>query len=261
MIKVKIASALTSGYPDTVLLRYNALLDLASSVESATEVLRTIGDFLSDELANRVVSDFNHLGTIWASISVADALVRQGDSVGIKTMPAAHGRISVMFDQCMDNEKSFYTLRSLLVNKSIAVDYPTPPRVLTKPEYLIICEHLLLSFAHQVAVVDLSTEEMTFHDRLSGVKLGVSHEVQVIVDLERVKKHTKAQRAFGVYTKLVRKKNGQTMVCEWNWILPQVWDKWSFELELYTGRKPSDIWPLPPRRYNEGEIIGVQLKD
>ncbi|KAF5683368.1 hypothetical protein FCIRC_4476 [Fusarium circinatum] len=263
MIKVKIASALASGYPGTVMLSDIALLNLERGGESMREVYTTIGDFLADELANGVVSCCNHVGTIWASISVVDALVQQGvvqQSVGITTMPVANDCISVDLHQCKNAEKSFGTLRSLLVDNSIPVGHPTPLRVLTKDEHLVICEHLLLAFAHQVAVVDFSNGEITFHDHIRGVKFAATPEAKVLVDLLTVKKHTNRQRAFGVYTTLVRTADGRTAVCDWTWIPPQVWDKWSDKLELYTGRKPKDIWPLPPPRRNEGETIGVQIK-
>ncbi|KAF5557965.1 hypothetical protein FPHYL_7560 [Fusarium phyllophilum] len=211
MIKVKIASALASGYPDTVHLTGMATSGLAHSHESSTDVNERIDAFLKRDLANGI---------------------------------------------CTGAEESFGTLRSLLVANSITVGEPTPMRVLTKPEYLVICEHLLLAFAHQVAVVDFSTGENVFHDHLSGVKLEASLEVQVIVNLQAVKERSNADRVFGVYTTLARRRDGRTAVCDWTWIPPQVWDKWSDKLELYTRRKPNDIWALRPPRYNEGETIG-----
>ncbi|KAF5723745.1 hypothetical protein FMUND_1481 [Fusarium mundagurra] len=260
MVKVKIASALASGYPDTVLLSGMARSSLANSHESLTDVTETIDAFLKRDLANGIVTKFNHYGTVWASLSVIDAHVHQVVPAGIKAISAANGYILVDMTQCKEAEKSFGTLRSLLVDNSITVGEPTSMRVLTKPEYLVICEHLLLAFAHQVAVVDFSTEENVFHDHLSGVKLEASLEVQVLVNFPTVKKHTNADCAFGVYTTLARRRDGRTAICDWTWIPPQVWNKWSDKLELYTGRKPNDIWPLPPPRYNEGETIGVQLK-
>ncbi|KAG9500858.1 hypothetical protein J7337_006539 [Fusarium musae] len=260
MIKVKIASALASGYPDTVLLSGAARLGLAHSRESLTDVTETIAAFLQQDSANGVVTKFNHYGTVWASVSVIDAPIHQFVPAGIKTIHVANGYILVNMTHRTEAENSFRTLRSLLVDNSITVGDPTPLRILKKPEYLVICEHLLLAFAHQVAVVDFSTGDTVFHDHLSGVKLDFSPEVKVLVSFAAVKKHTGADRAFGVYTSLVRMRDGRTAVRDWNWIPPQVWNKWSDKLELYTGRKPNDLWPLPPPRYNEGETIGVKLK-
>ncbi|KAF5622808.1 uncharacterized protein FTJAE_10787 [Fusarium tjaetaba] len=263
MIKVKIASALVSGYPDTVLLTERARSGLAHSHESLTDVIETIDTFLQRDLANGIVTKFNHYGNVWASVSVIDAHVHQVVPPGVKIKSVANGYFQVDMTQCTEGEKSFRTLRSSLVDNSIPVGEPTPLRILKKPEYLVICEHLLLAFAHQVAVVDFSTGENVFHDHLSGVKLDASPEVQVLVNFALVKKHTNADRAFGVYTSLIRMMDGQTAVRDWNWIPPQVWNiwnKWSDKLELYTGRKPNDLWPLPPPRYNEGETIGVKLK-
>ncbi|KAG5761454.1 hypothetical protein H9Q69_001331 [Fusarium xylarioides] len=260
MIKVKIASALASGYTDTVRLSGMATSHLANSDESWTDVDETINAFLKQDLANGIVTKFNHFGTVWASVSVIDAHVHKVVPVGMKTIPAANDYILVNMTQCTEAEESFGTLRSLLVANSITVGEPTSMRVLAKPEYLVICEHLLLAFAHQVAVVDFSTGENVFHDHLSGVKLETSLEVQILVSLETVKNYTNADRVFGVYTTLARRGDGRTTVCDWTWIPPQVWDKWSDKLELYTGRKPNDIWALRLPRYNEGETIGVQLK-
>ncbi|KAF4452990.1 hypothetical protein F53441_4221 [Fusarium austroafricanum] len=183
-------------------------------------------------------------GTIWATLGISNALWESDQ-------------------KAPDLPSHYFAGDRILVEKRNDDDSDEGiPKKMTRAEYREISEHLLLAYAHQVAVlVQSEGENLIFSDILSGQTLILPFGTWLVVDFELLKRWANGKQLVGVYTKLERNEQGKTFMHNWTYIPSDIWEKWKPKLTLYRGlHNPDAQFLLHRLEANEDEILGADLE-
>ncbi|KAF5632115.1 hypothetical protein F25303_9519 [Fusarium sp. NRRL 25303] len=96
-------------------------------------------------------------------------------------------------------------------------------------DFMEVWTYLLRAYTYQIALVSVTKHgEVFIKDLVSQTRLEASFEVQHCFEWETIPKD-KWDYAVGIYTRASRER-GRTTIKDWNWIPPEVWDRWGAEL-------------------------------
>ncbi|KAF4503111.1 hypothetical protein FAGAP_666 [Fusarium agapanthi] len=143
-------------------------------------------------------------------------------------------QIRVYMDEVKHVMERFRVLIKVLNTCGYSVDEALPftqeePEAIEFDVFMEVWEHLLKAYTYQIALVTVNEDgEVIIKDLVSQKRIEASFEVQHSFEWETIPTD-KWDYAVGIYTRAVREK-GRTIIKDWNWIPPEVWDRWGEEL-------------------------------
>ncbi|KAF5716226.1 hypothetical protein FMUND_6466 [Fusarium mundagurra] len=103
------------------------------------------------------------------------------------------------------------------------------PEAIEFDVFMEVWGHLLRAYTYQIALVTVNKDgEVSIKDLVSQKRIEASFEVRHSFEWETIPKD-EWDYAVGIYTRAVRER-GMTTIKDWNWIPPEVWERWGAEL-------------------------------
>ncbi|EWG42761.1 hypothetical protein FVEG_04499 [Fusarium verticillioides 7600] len=99
------------------------------------------------------------------------------------------------------------------------------PEAIEFDVFMEVWGHLLRAYTYQIALITVNKDgEISIKDLVSQTPMKASFEVRHSFEWETIPKD-EWDYAVGIYTRAVRGP-GMTTINDWNWIPPEVWERW-----------------------------------
>ncbi|KAF5536544.1 hypothetical protein FMEXI_10279 [Fusarium mexicanum] len=176
-----------------------------------------------------------HTGTIMKGLGfMKTAISATRFSMLLPEIYIVDKQVRVYMDEVKHIMERCRVLLKVLNTCGYSVD-ETPPFTEEEPEgiefdvFMEVWAHLLRAYTYQIALVTVNEHgEVIIKDLVSQTRIEASFEVQHSFEWETIPTD-KWDYAVGIYTRAVRER-GRTVIKDWNWIPPEVWDRWGAEL-------------------------------
>ncbi|KLP07248.1 uncharacterized protein FFMR_05801 [Fusarium fujikuroi] len=176
-----------------------------------------------------------HTGTVMKGLGlIKTAISASRFSMLLPEIYIVDKQVSVYMDEVKHVMERCRLLLQVLSTCGYNVDEAMPftqeePESIEFDDFMEAWAHFLRAYTYQIALVTVTKHgEVFIKDLVSQTRLEASFEVQHCFEWETIPKD-KWDYAVGIYTRASRER-GRTTIKDWNWIPPEVWDRWGAEL-------------------------------
>ncbi|KAF5689665.1 hypothetical protein FDENT_4309 [Fusarium denticulatum] len=176
-----------------------------------------------------------HTGTVTKGLGlIKTAISASRFSMLLPEIYIIDKQVRVYMDEVKHVMERCRILLQVLKTCGYSVDEALPftqeePEAIEFDVFMEVWGHLLRAYTYQIALVTVNEEgEISIKDLVSQQRIEASFEVRHSFEWETIPTD-KWDYAVGIYTRAVRER-GMTTIKDWNWIPPEVWDRWGAEL-------------------------------
>ncbi|KAF5632793.1 hypothetical protein F52700_6331 [Fusarium sp. NRRL 52700] len=176
-----------------------------------------------------------HTGTVMKGLGfIKTAITASRFSMLLQEIYIANKQVRVYMDEVKHVMERCRLILQVLSTCGYSVDEALPftqeePEAIEFDVFMEVWSHLLRAYTYQIALVTVDKHgEVFVKDLVSQTRLEASFEVQHSFEWETIPTD-KWDYAVGIYTRASRER-GRTTIKDWNWIPPEVWDRWGAEL-------------------------------
>ncbi|KAG5750061.1 hypothetical protein H9Q70_007263 [Fusarium xylarioides] len=176
-----------------------------------------------------------HTGTVMKGLGlIKTAIIATRFSMLLPEIYIVDKQVRVYMDEVKHVMERCRLLLQVLSTCGYNVDEALPftqeePEAIEFDVFMEVWGHLLRAYTYQIALVKVDKDGKVYiKDLVSQKRIEASFEVRHSFEWEDIPKD-KWNYAVGIYTRAVRER-GMTTIKDWNWIPPEVWDRWGAEL-------------------------------
>ncbi|KAH7250233.1 uncharacterized protein BKA55DRAFT_539790 [Fusarium redolens] len=192
-------------------------------------------DEIGDAARIGLFKRFAHTGTVMKGLGfIKTAIIASRFSMILPEIHIADQQIHVNMNEVKHVMERCRILLDVLNTCDYNVDETLPftqeeEKALEFDHLMEVWSHLLRAYTYQIALVTINRHgDMFIIDLVSQTRLEASFEVRNSLEWWALPKN-KNDYVVGIYTRASRER-GRTTIQDWNWIPPQVWDRWDAEL-------------------------------
>ncbi|PNP77952.1 hypothetical protein FNYG_08678 [Fusarium nygamai] len=172
-----------------------------------------------------------HTGTVMKGLGlIKTAISASRFSMLLQEIYIVDKQVRVYMDEVKHVIERCRLLLQVLKTCGYSVDEALPfeqeePEAIEFDVFMEVWGHLLRAYTYQIALVTVNEDgDISIKDLVSQTPMEASFEVRHSFEWETIPTD-EWEYAVGIYTRAVRER-GMTTIQDWNWIPPEVWERW-----------------------------------